>query len=45
VSYGCTVRTTAEVLMLLIPEWSLAREHDPSTGFAELVVQRKSGAP
>jgi uncharacterized protein len=45
VSYGCTVRTTAEVLVLLLPEWSLTREHDPATGFAELVVQRKIGAP
>jgi uncharacterized protein len=45
VSYGCIVRTTAEVLVLLLPEWSLTREHDPATGFAELVVQRKSGAP
>jgi predicted DNA-binding protein with PD1-like motif len=45
VSYGCSVRTTGEVLVLLLPEWSLTREHDPATGFAELVVQRKSGAP
>jgi len=40
VSYGCIVRTTAEVLLLLLlPEWSFSREPDPATGFAELVVR------
>ena len=39
VAYGCTVRTTAEVLLLLLPEWSFTRELDPTTGFAELVVR------
>jgi hypothetical protein len=38
VGYGCTVRTTAETLLLLLPEWSFAREPDPATGYAELVV-------
>jgi uncharacterized protein len=41
VAYGCTVRTTAEVLLLLLPEWSFTREPDPTTGFAELVVRPK----
>jgi hypothetical protein len=41
VAYGCTVRTTAEVLLVLLPEWSFNREPDPATGFAELVVKRK----
>ncbi len=41
VAYGCTVRTTAEVLLLLLPEWSLSREPDALTGFSELVVRRK----
>ena len=39
VAYGCVVRTTAEVLLLLLPEWSFTRELDSATGFAELVVR------
>ena len=42
--YGNIVRTTAEVLMALLPNWSLAREHDPQTGFQELVVRPKPSA-
>jgi uncharacterized protein len=38
VARGCIVRTTAEVLLLVLPEWSFSRETDPVTGFAELVV-------
>jgi predicted DNA-binding protein with PD1-like motif len=37
--YGCTVRTTAEVLLALLPAWHFTREADPSTGYAELVVR------
>lgn len=40
VAHGCTVRTTAEVLLLLLPDWSFNRELDPATGFAELVIRR-----
>jgi predicted DNA-binding protein with PD1-like motif len=36
---GCRVRTTAEVLLGLLPEWRFSREPDPATGFAELVVR------
>jgi predicted DNA-binding protein with PD1-like motif/ribosomal protein S18 acetylase RimI-like enzyme len=39
VSYGCVVRTTAEVLVVLLPGWSFTREVDLGTGFAELVVR------
>jgi predicted DNA-binding protein with PD1-like motif len=39
IAYGCAVRTTAEVLLLLLPEWSFTRELDPRTGFAELVIR------
>ncbi len=39
VAYGCTVRTTAELLLALLPEWSFSREADAATGFAELVVR------
>jgi hypothetical protein len=41
VAHGCIVRTTAEVLLVLLPEWSFRRELDPATGFAELVVSRR----
>ena len=37
--YGSTVRTTAEVLLALLPNGTLTREHDPATGFNELVVR------
>ena len=40
VSHGCIVRTTAEVLVVLLSEWSFLREWDPDTGFAELVASR-----
>ena len=38
---GCTVRTTAEVLVLLLPDWQLARGLDPATGYPELQVTRR----
>lgn len=41
VAHGCIVRTTAEVLLLLLTSWSFIREVDPATGFAELVVSRR----
>jgi predicted DNA-binding protein with PD1-like motif len=36
---GCIVRTTAEVLLALLPEWQFAREPDAVTGYDELVVR------
>jgi predicted DNA-binding protein with PD1-like motif len=44
VPYGCTVRTTAEVLLALLPEWDFTREPDALTGFAELVVRPGAAA-
>lgn len=41
VAYGCSVRTTAEVLLVLLPEWSFTRVLDPHTGFLELVVRHQ----
>jgi len=41
VARGCIVRTTAEVLIVLLPEWTFGREPDPATGYPELVVQPK----
>ncbi|MFX1738114.1 DNA-binding protein [Paraburkholderia sp. A1RI_3L] len=39
VAPGCIVRTTAEILVALLPEHYFSREIDPRTGFAELVVR------
>lgn len=39
VGAGCIVRTTAEVLLALLPEHRLGRETDPLSGYAELVVR------
>jgi predicted DNA-binding protein with PD1-like motif len=39
VAPGCTVRTTAEVLLVLLPQHRFAREPDAATGFSELVVR------
>jgi predicted DNA-binding protein with PD1-like motif len=38
---GCVVRTTAEILIAVLPDWQLARLHDPLTGYAELKASRK----
>ena len=37
---GCIVRTTAEVVIALLPAWDFGREVDATTGFKELVVLR-----
>lgn len=36
---GCIVRTTAEVLVALLPDLRFSREADPVTGYKELVVR------
>ena len=44
VAYGCIVRTTAEVLLVLLPDWHFSRGADARTGFAELdVAPRAAG--
>jgi uncharacterized protein len=40
VGYDCIVRTTAEVLLVLLPGWSFTRVPDPATGYDELVIRR-----
>ena len=35
---GCVVRTTAEVLVMLLPGHRFSREIDPATGYKELFV-------
>lgn len=37
---GCIVRTTAEIVLALLPGWAFGREHDAGTGFKELVAKR-----
>lgn len=45
VAPGCIVRTTAEVLLALLPDWEFAREPDAATGYDELVVRTRCGFP
>ena len=35
---GSLVRTTAELVIGLLPEWQFRRELDPATGYAELQI-------
>ncbi|KAA1013122.1 DNA-binding protein [Paraburkholderia panacisoli] len=39
VAHGCAVRTTAEILLALLPEHRFSREYDLSSGFMELVIR------
>ena len=41
VAAGCIVRTTAELLLAVLPQWQLSREPDATTGYAELVARRR----
>ena len=36
---GCIVRTTAEVLLAVLPGWRFTRERDEATGWDELVIR------
>lgn len=45
VGYGNIVRTTLEALVVTLPDWSLGREHDPRTGYPELVVRPRGERP
>lgn len=40
VARGCTVRTTAEILIVELPGWTFSRRHDSATGYPELVIER-----
>ena len=42
---GSLVRTTAELVIGLLPEWRFRRELDPTTGYAELQISRKGPCP
>ena len=39
VAYGCLVRTTAEVLVALLPEYRFSREPDAQSGYRELAIR------
>jgi uncharacterized protein len=39
VSAGCIVRTTAEILLVFLPDFHFSREVDPLTGFPELSIR------
>ena len=40
---GCVVRTTAEVVLALLPEWHFSRVNDPLTGYKELAIRPAPG--
>lgn len=44
VARGCIVRTTAEVLLVVLPDYRFSREPDPDTGFMELRIRGASPA-
>jgi uncharacterized protein len=41
VALGCTVRTTAEILIAELPGWIFSRQRDGITGYPELVIDAK----
>jgi predicted DNA-binding protein with PD1-like motif len=45
VAAGCIVRTTAELLLVLLPEHRFARESDAATGFLELAIRHEPHQP
>jgi predicted DNA-binding protein with PD1-like motif len=38
---GCIVRTTAEILLVSLPDFLFSRDLDPLTGFAELSIRHR----
>ena len=43
VGAGCMIRTTAEILLALLPDCRFGREQDPVSGFRELVIRARPG--
>lgn len=39
VAYGCIVRTTAEVLVALLPDYRFSRQPDAQSGYKELAIR------
>lgn len=42
VAPGCVVRTTAEILLALLPGYHFSREADAATGFRELLISPRA---
>ncbi|MGG7603896.1 PPC domain-containing DNA-binding protein [Massilia sp. BKSP1R2A-1] len=42
VAPGCIVRTTAEILVALLPDYGFSREHDSESGCKELVIRTQA---
>jgi predicted DNA-binding protein with PD1-like motif len=42
---GCIVRTTAEIVVAALPGWEFRRQHDPATGYQELVAAARAVPP
>jgi len=42
VALGCTVRTTAEILIAELPGWIFSRRRDAVTGYLELVIKART---
>ena len=42
--YGSVVRTTCEILLVLLDEWDFAREPDTVTGYRELAIRPRDRA-
>ena len=42
-AHGSLVRTTAELVVGLLPDWTFRREHDAATGWRELVIEPQGG--
>jgi len=45
VAPGCMVRTTAEVLLALLPEWEFSCAPDAATGYQELEITKRDLQP
>lgn len=45
VAAGCTVRTTAEILLALLPEWDFSRAPDAATAYEELEIAKRDLQP
>ena len=39
VAQGCIIRTTAEILLVLLPDYQFSREPDAESGWDELVIR------
>lgn len=45
VAPGCTIRTTGEIVVGVLPDLAFGRGHDPETGYRELVIRPLDRTP